>query len=64
MGTQVTNWYRFAKNTTISFIAALAAFFVGNGLMVFAGGIGAIACQQSDIVEVFLQMGIIFWAVI
>jgi len=64
MGTQVTNWSRFAKNTTISFIAALAAFFVGNGLMVFAGGIGAIAFQQSDIVEVFLQMGIIFWALI
>ena len=64
MGTQVTNWSRFAKNTTISFVAALAAFFVGNGLMVFAGGIGAIAFQQSDIVEVFLQMGIIFWALI
>lgn len=64
MGTQVTNWSRFAKNTTISFVAALVAFFVGNGLMVFAGGIGAIAFQQSDIVEVFLQMGIIFWALI
>lgn len=64
MGTQVTNWSRFAKNTTISFIAALLAFFLGNGLMIFAGGIGAIAFQQPDIVEVFLQMGIIFWALI
>lgn len=64
MGTQVTNWSRFAKSTAISFIAALAAFFLGNGLMIFAGGIGAIAFQQSDIVEVFLQMGIIFWALI
>lgn len=64
MGTQVTNWSRFAKNTVVSFVAALVAFFIGNGLMVFAGGIGAIAFQQSDIVEVFLKMGIIFWALI
>lgn len=61
-GTQVTNWSRFAKSAKISFIAALLAFFVGNGLMIFAGGIGAIAFRQPDIVEVFLQMGIIFWA--
>jgi len=64
MGTQVTNWSRFAKNATISFVAALLAFFIGNGIMVFAGGIGAIAFQQGDIVEVFLKMGIIFWALI
>jgi len=64
MGTQVTNWSRFAKTTTVSFIAALLAFFVGNGIMVFAGGIGAIAFQQADLVEVFLEMGIIFWALI
>lgn len=63
-GTQVTNWSRFAKNAKISFIAALLAFFFGNGLMIFAGGIGAIAFQQSDIVEVFMQMGIVFFALV
>lgn len=63
-GTQVTNWSRFAKNTFISFFAAMLAFFIGNGLMIFAGGIGAIAFQQPDLVEVFLQMGIIFWALL
>ncbi|NPV43585.1 MAG: cytosine permease [Firmicutes bacterium] len=61
-GTQVTNWSRFAKNAGISFIAAMLAFFFGNGLMIFSGGIGAIAFQQPDLVEVFLQMGIIFFA--
>lgn len=63
-GTQVTNWSRFAKNTFVSFFAAMLAFFIGNGLMIFAGGIGAIAFQQPDLVEVFLQMGIIFWALV
>jgi len=61
-GTQVTNWSRFAKNAGISFIAAMLAFFFGNGLMIFSGGIGAIAFQQPDLVEVFLRMGIIFFA--
>lgn len=61
-GTQVTNWSRFAKSASISFIAALLAFFFGNGLMIFSGGIGAIAFQQPDMVEVFLNMGIIFFA--
>ncbi|MCQ1529047.1 cytosine permease [Lutispora saccharofermentans] len=63
-GTQVTNWSRFAKNAKVSFIAALLAFFFGNGLMVFAGGMGAIAFQQPDMVEVFMQMGIVFFAMI
>lgn len=63
-GTQVTNWSRFAKSAGISFIAALLAFFFGNGLMIFSGGIGAIAFQQPDIVEVFLSMGIIFFAMV
>ncbi|QSQ08141.1 Cytosine permease [Koleobacter methoxysyntrophicus] len=61
-GTQVTNWSRFAKSAGISFFAAMLAFFFGNGLMIFSGGIGAIAFQQPDLVEVFLQMGIIFFA--
>lgn len=63
-GTQVTNWSRFAKGAGVSFFAAMLAFFIGNGLMIFAGGIGAIAFQQPDLVEVFLQMGIIFWALV
>ncbi|MEA4963068.1 cytosine permease [Lutispora sp.] len=63
-GTQVTNWSRFAKNAKVSFIAALLAFFFGNGLMIFAGGMGAIAFQQPDMVEVFMQMGIVFFAMI
>ena len=63
-GTQVANWSRFAKSAKVSFIAALLAFFFGNGLMIFAGGIGAIAFQLPDIVEVFMQMGIVFFALV
>lgn len=63
-GTQVSNWSRFAKNVKISFFAALIAFFLGNSIMIFAGGVSSIAFKQPDIVEVFFQMGIIFWAML
>lgn len=63
-GTQVANWSRFGRTAKASFIAAFVAFFLGNGLMIFAGGIGAVAFQQSDMVEVFLKMGIVVWAVL
>lgn len=63
-GTQVANWSRFGRSAKVSFIAAFTAFFLGNGLMIFAGGIGAVAFQQSDMVEVFLSMGIVVWAVL
>jgi len=63
-GTQATNWSRFARNPKIAVIATLAAFFVGNGLMVLTGALGALIYQQADIVDVMLAQGFVVLAVL
>lgn len=63
-GTQATNWSRFAKTGKIAIVATLAAFFIGNGLMVFVGAFGALVYQQSDIVDVLVSQGFMIAAVI
>ncbi|WP_413691641.1 cytosine permease [Psychromonas sp. KJ10-2] len=63
-GTQATNWSRFAKSGKIAITATLAAFFIGNGLMVFVGAFGALVYQQSDIVDVLVSQGFMIAAVI
>ena len=63
-GTQATNWTRFAKTGKIAIIASLLAFFIGNGLMVFAGAFGAMVYQQPDIVEVLTLQGLLLAGII
>lgn len=63
-GTQATNWSRFAASPKIAVLATLAAFFVGNGLMVFTGALGALIYQQADIVDVMLAQGFVVLAVL
>lgn len=63
-GTQVANWGRFAKNAKTAFIAAIAAFFIGNGIMVFSGMIGGFAFQTGDLIELMITLGLTFWALI
>ncbi|MFC3282248.1 cytosine permease [Litchfieldella rifensis] len=63
-GTQATNWSRFARSPRIAVIATLAAFFVGNGLMVLTGALGAMIYQQADIVDVMLAQGFVVLAVL
>ncbi|TCK05779.1 cytosine permease [Marinobacterium mangrovicola] len=63
-GTQATNWSRFAKTPKIAVIATLAAFFVGNGLMVLTGALGAMIYHQADIVDVMLAQGFVVLAVL
>ncbi|MDT9086553.1 cytosine permease, partial [Escherichia coli] len=53
-GTQATNWSRFAKTPKIAVIATLAAFFIGNGLMLLTGALGTMIYQQADIVDVLI----------
>ncbi|CAN5122220.1 cytosine permease [soil metagenome] len=62
-GTQAPNWTRFAGNGRKAFVAALGAFLLGNGLMLFFGGVGAIAFEQGDFVLVLLELGLIGWGV-
>lgn len=63
-GTQATNWSRFARTPKIAAIATLAAFFVGNGLMVLTGALGALIYQQADIVDVMIAQGFVVLAVL
>lgn len=63
-GTQATNWSRFARTPKIAIISTLAAFFVGNGLMVLTGALGTLIYQQADIVDVMLAQGFVVLAVL
>ncbi len=63
-GTQATNWTRFAKSAKIAVFASLIAFFIGNGLMIFAGAYGAIVYQQPDIVEVLNMQGLLLVGIV
>ncbi|TCS36391.1 cytosine permease [Reinekea marinisedimentorum] len=63
-GTQATNWSRFASSGKIAVFATMAAFFVGNGLMVFTGAIGTLIYQQADIVDVMIAQGSITLAIL
>ena len=63
-GTQATNWSRFAKTGRVAIFSTLAAFFIGNGLMVFVGAFGALVYQQSDIVDVLVSQGFMIAAVL
>lgn len=58
-GTQATNWTRFAKSANIAIFASMIAFFIGNGLMIFAGAYGAIVYQEADIVNVLATQGLL-----
>ncbi len=58
-GTMATNWTRFAATARIAVLASVAAFFLGNGLMVFAGAFGAVVYQQPDVVEVLVVQGLL-----
>lgn len=61
--TNAPNWSRFAKSAGAGFILTFLAFFVGTLVMVFSGMIGGIALQQGDMVEILIQMGIVFMGV-
>jgi cytosine permease len=63
-GTQATNWSRFASSGKVAVWATLAAFFIGNGLMVFTGALGTLIYQQADIVDVMLAQGFLVLAVL
>jgi len=63
-GTQATNWSRFASSPKVAVLATMAAFFVGNGLMVATGAFGALVYQQADVVDVMLAQGFVSLAVL
>ncbi len=46
------------------FWGALAAFFIGNGLMIATGAIGALVYQQPDVVDILAAQGLTFLGII
>lgn len=63
-GTQAPNWTRFARTPLSGFWACLAAFLVGELLMLGFGAIGAIAFGEGDFVLVLYQMGLVGWGLV
>ncbi|OHV08876.1 cytosine permease [Kushneria phosphatilytica] len=62
--TQASNWSRFARTPAQAVTATLLAFFIGNGLMVLIGAMGAFVYQQPDIVEVLILQGLTLFGLI
>jgi cytosine permease len=58
-GTQAPNWARFAKNRSIAFWAALFAFLIGNGLMLWFGAIGGNVYGEPDFAAVLKIQGLL-----
>jgi cytosine permease len=63
-GTQAPNWTRFARTPRQGFTASAAAFFVGELLMIFFGGIGALAFGIGDFVEVLFALNLVGWGLV
>lgn len=55
--TQSTNWSRYSRTQATAIWVTAAAFFLGNGLMVVFGALGAAVYAESDITKILLQQG-------
>ena len=63
-GTQAPNWARFARNRRVGFWAALIAFLLGNGLMLWFGALGGNVYGEPDFAAVLKLQGLLGLGVI
>lgn len=63
-GTATPNFTRFAKNGKVGAITTVVAFFLGNSLMFFFGGVSSVYVGGNDIFEVMLNLGLFYLAVL
>ena len=63
-GTATPNFARFAKDGKTGVITTVIAFFLGNSLMFFMGGISSIYVGGNDIFEVMLNLNLFYLAVL
>lgn len=63
-GTATPNFTRFAKSGKAGVITTVTAFFIGNSLMFFFGGISSIYVGGNDIFEVMLNLNLFYLAVL
>ncbi|GAB3294811.1 cytosine permease [Epidermidibacterium keratini] len=62
-GTQCANWTRFARKPSDAVSSAAIAFFIGNGLMILFGAIGALAYGEGDFTVLLYQLGLVGWGI-
>ena len=63
-GTATPNFSRFAKDGKAGVITTVIAFFIGNSLMFFMGGLSSIYVGGNDIFEVMLNLNLFYLAVL
>lgn len=63
-GTATPNFTRFAKDGKVGMITTVIAFFIGNSLMFFFGGVSSIFVGGNDIFEVMVKLNLFFFAVL
>lgn len=63
-GTATPNFSRFAKDGKTGVITTVIAFFLGNSLMFFMGGISSIYVGGNDIFEIMLNLNLFYLAVL
>ena len=61
-GTATPNFVRFAKNNKIAVITTVIAFFLGNSLMFFFGGVAGAFTGSNDIFWVMIELNLGIWA--
>ena len=61
-GTATPNFVRFAKNNKIAVITTVIAFFLGNTLMFFFGGVAGAFTGSNDIFWVMIELNLGIWA--
>jgi cytosine permease len=63
-GTQAPNWTRFARRGSHAVWACIIGFFIGNGLMILFGAVGALTFGEGDFVLVLYQLGLVGWGLV
>ena len=63
-GTATPNFSRFARNGKVGAVTTVIAFFIGNSLMFFFGGISSVYVGGNDIFEVMINLGLFYLAIL
>lgn len=63
-GTATPNFTRFAKDGKAGALTTVVAFFIGNSLMFFFGGISSVYVGGNDIFEVMINLGLFYLAIL
>ena len=63
-GTATPNFSRFAKSGAAGAVTTVVAFFIGNSLMFFFGGVSSVYVGGNDIFEVMINLGLFYLSIL